>query len=132
MIYNEDCFATFQRIADQSIDLVLCDPPYGKTSCKWDSVIPLDDMWKELKRIVKPVSAIVLTGSQPFSSVLVASNLKMFKHEWIWIKNRGSNFGNTVREPMKEHEQILVFSKGKWTYSELPTTLKGRGFLLHP
>ncbi len=100
------------------VDMILVDPPYGTTACKWDSIIPLEPMWKQSKRVIKPNGAIVMTASQPFTSALVVSNIEMFKHEWIWIKNRGSNFANTVREPMKEHESVLVFSRGKWVYNK--------------
>ena len=119
VIYNEDCMGEkgMRILPDKSIDMVLCDLPYGTTACKWDSIIPLEPMWKQLRRVIKLNGAIVTTASQPFTSILVMSNLKMFKHEWIWIKNRGSNFANTVREPMKEHESILVFSNGEWTYN---------------
>ena len=81
-----DCLERMKEIPDGRIDLILTDPPYGTTACKWDSVIPLEPMWNELKRIIKPNGAIVLFGSQPFTSVLVASNLKMFKHCWVWDK----------------------------------------------
>ena len=116
-----------KRIDDHSIDCVICDLPYGTTSNRWDSIIPLDLLWNEYDRICKPTAAIVLTASQPFTSKLVMSNLKNFRHEWIWIKNRGSNFANTVREPMKEHEEVLVFSKGKWTYNKQMQPRTGGG-----
>jgi site-specific DNA-methyltransferase (adenine-specific) len=116
-----------REIPDGSVDMILADPPYGTTACKWDSIIPLEPMWKELKRIIKPNGIIAMTASQPFSSVLTCSNLDMFKHEWVWIKNRGSNFANTVREPMKEHEVVLVFSKGKWTYNKQMQERTGGG-----
>jgi len=116
-LHQGDCIEHMQDIPDDSIDAVLTDPPYGTTSCKWDSIIPLEAMWEQLKRIVKPSGVIVLTASQPFTSMLVMSNPQMFRHEWIWIKNRGSNFANTSREPMKEHESVLVFSRGKWTFN---------------
>lgn len=99
----------------------------GTTACKWDSIIPLEPMWEQLKRIIKPNGVIALTASQPFTSILVTSNIKMFKHEWIWIKNRGSNFANTVREPMKEHEVVLIFSNGKWTYNKQMQERSGGG-----
>lgn len=122
-----DCFRAMSYIKDSSIDMILCDLPYGTTSNKWDSVLPLEALWAEYERICKPTAAIVLTASQPFTSVLTVSNLKMFKHEWVWIKNRGSNFANTVREPMKEHESVLVFSKGKWTYNRQMQERTGGG-----
>ena len=106
-----DCLEKMKDIEDGSIDIILTDPPYGTTACKWDSVIDLDLMWGQLKRIIKPNGAIIMTASQPFTSKLVMSNAKNFKHEWIWVKNRGSNFAALKYQPMKEHESILVFSK---------------------
>lgn len=126
-LYNEDCFETFERLADRSIDMVLVDPPYGTTACKWDTIIPLESMWRELKRVCKPTAVMAFCASQPFTSVLVTSNVAMFRHEWVWIKNRGSNFANTVREPMKEHESVLVFSAGKWTYNKQMQERTGGG-----
>jgi len=114
-------------IDDKSIDMILCDLPYGLTQNKWDSIIPLDKLWFEYKRIIKDTGIIALTASQPFTSNLVMSNLEMYKHEWIWIKNRGSNFANTIREPMKEHESVLIFSKGKWTYNKQMQERTGGG-----
>jgi site-specific DNA-methyltransferase (adenine-specific) len=116
-LYNEDCLIKMKDIPDKSVDMILCDLPYGTTQNKWDSVIPFEPLWEVYKRILKPTGIVALTASQPFSSALVMSNPTWFKHEWIWIKNRGSNFANTVREPFKEHESVLVFSQGKWTYN---------------
>ena len=113
-----DCLELMKDIPDGSIDLILCDPPYGTTSCKWDSIIPLEPMWKELKRIIKPNGMVCIMASSPFNYILGCSNLKMFRHEWIWNKSIGSNFANTVREPFKEHESVLCFSYGKWTYNK--------------
>ena len=113
-----DCIELMQALPDASIDLILCDLPYGTTACKWDSVIPFEPLWEQYLRVAKRSAAIVLTASQPFTSALVMSNPVMFRHEWVWIKNRGSNFANTVREPMKEHESVVVFSHGKWTYNK--------------
>ena len=126
-LYNGDCLDVMKSIPDSSIDMVLCDLPYGTTNCKWDVVIPLDELWNQYDRICKETAAIVLTASQPFTSMLVMSNPKMFRHEWIWQKNRGSNFANTVREPFKEHEEVLVFSKGKWTYNKQMQERTGGG-----
>lgn len=117
-LYNGDCLELMKDIPDKSIDMILCDLPYGTTSNKWDCVIPFDALWAEYNRVLKENGVVALTASQPFTSKLVCSNIEMFRHEWIWIKNRGSNFANTVREPMKEHESILIFSKGKWTYNK--------------
>ncbi len=126
-LFHGDCLEIMKEIPDETIDMVCCDLPYGTTSNKWDSIIPLEFLWKEYKRICKNTAAIVLTASQPFTSMLVISNIEMFKHEWIWIKNRGSNFANTVREPMKEHESVLVFSNGKWTYNKQMQERTGSG-----
>jgi site-specific DNA-methyltransferase (adenine-specific) len=112
-----DCLEKMQDIPPASIDAIISDPPYGTTSCKWDSIIPFEPLWEGYNRIIKPNGVIVLTSSQPFTSVLISSNIKLFRHEWVWKKDRGSNFANTVREPMKEHENIIVFSCGKWTYN---------------
>jgi len=111
-----DCLEVMKSIPDGSIDAIITDPPYGTTACKWDSVIPFEPMWAELKRIIKPSGAIVLFGSQPFTSSLIMSNPKMFKYEWIWQKNRGSNFALLKYQPFKEHENILIFSKETHKY----------------
>lgn len=126
-IIHGDCLDAMRLIPSQSVDAVITDPPYGTTNCKWDAVIPFEPMWKQLQRVVKPSAAIVLFASQPFTSALVMSNPAMYRHEWIWIKNRGSNFANTVREPMKEHESVLVFSAGKWTYNKQMQERTGGG-----
>lgn len=117
-LWNGDCLQLMKDIPDHTVDLILCDLPYGTTSNKWDCIIPFDELWAEYNRVLKENGVVALTASQPFTSKLVCSNMEMFMHEWIWIKNRGSNFANTVREPMKEHESILIFSKGKWTYNK--------------
>jgi site-specific DNA-methyltransferase (adenine-specific) len=129
-LIHGDCLEEMAKLPESSIDLVLTDPPYGTTACKWDAVIPFEQMWEQLKRVTKKNGAIVMTASQPFTSALVMSNLKAFKHEWIWIKNRGSNFANTVREPMKEHESVLVFSHGRWTYNKQMQERTGGGLSL--
>jgi site-specific DNA-methyltransferase (adenine-specific) len=126
-IIHGDCLEVMSTFPDKSFDMVLCDLPYQLTSCPWDLMIPLEPLWEQYKRIVKDNAAIVLTSSQPFTSILVMSNLEMFRHEWIWIKNRGSNFANTVREPMKEHESALVFSNGNWTYNQQMQERTGTG-----
>ena len=123
-----DCLELLPEIPDKSVDMILTDLPYGITECKWDEVIPLKPLWEQYNRISKDNAVVILTASQPFTSVLVLSNVDAFKHEWIWIKNRGSNFANTVREPMKEHESVLVFSKnGKWTYNKQMQERTGTG-----
>lgn len=112
-----DAFEILQTLEPGSVDLVLTDPPYGVTRNEWDKLPPLSELWELLYRITKPTAAFVFTASQPFTSQLVMSNLKDFRHEWIWQKTTGSNFLNAKREPMKEHESVLVFSRGKWTYN---------------
>jgi site-specific DNA-methyltransferase (adenine-specific) len=113
-----DCLEVMKTIPDKSIDMILCDLPYGTTACKWDTIIPFEPLWEQYKRIIKDNGAIVLTASQPFTSALVMSNIKMFKYEWIWEKDGGSNFATVKYMPMKEHENVLVFGKNKITYNE--------------
>jgi site-specific DNA-methyltransferase (adenine-specific) len=99
-IYNEDCLEGMKYIDDKSIDIILCDLPYGTTACKWDSIIPFDKLWEQYNRIIKDNGAIVLTASQPFTSALVMSNSKLFKYEWIWEKDKPSNFATARKIPM--------------------------------
>jgi hypothetical protein len=108
-LINADCLEAMRDIPDGSVDMVLTDPPYGTTACKWDSVIPFEPMWEQLKRITKPNGAIVLTASQPFTSALIMSNVGMFRYSWIWEKDQGVNFLSAKRHPMKVHEDVLVF-----------------------
>ena len=112
-LFQGDCLEVMKNIPDKSVDLVLTDPPYGTTACKWDSVIPLEPMWKELKRVAKDNAAIVLFGQEPFSSLLRVSNLAMFKYDWYWRKSRPSGFTNAKLKPLKDIEIISVFSTGK-------------------
>ena len=107
-----DCLELMKDIPDGSIDAIICDPPYGTTSCKWDSVIPFALMWEQLNRVIKPNGAIVLTASQPFTTALIASNIKMFKYELIWKRSRKTGHIHAKNKPLKEHENVLVFSKG--------------------
>ena len=116
-IYNDDCLEGMKRIADGSVDMILCDLPYKITRLKWDIMIPFEPLWEQYRRVIKPNGAIVLTASQPFTSALVMSNPKMFKYCWVWKKNAGSNFGCVKFQPMKEHEDILVFYSGRATYN---------------
>ena len=120
-----DCLERMKEIPDGSVDAIICDPPYGTTACKWDSIVPLEPMWEQLKRVTKPNGAIVMTASQPFTSILVCSNLKMFKYEWVWEKSVGSNFANLKYQPMKEHESVLVFSKTTHNYYPIMQERKG-------
>jgi len=112
-----DCLERMKEIESGSVDLILTDPPYGTTACKWDSVIDLPLMWEQLKRIIKPNGAIIMTASQPFTTILISSNLKMFKYEWIWEKPQGTNPMNAKVMPLKSHENILVFYTTKPNYS---------------
>ena len=121
-----DCLERMKEIPDGSVDLILTDPPFQTTACKWDSMIPFEPMWAELKRIIKPNGAIVLFGSQPFTSNLIMSNPKMFKYEQIWDKNKGTQPQLANIQPMKSHENILVFGKGKINY--YPQKTKGEPY----
>ena len=118
---NADCFDVFPFIEDKSIDAIICDLPYGTTACKWDSILPLDKLWAEYKRVLKDDGCIILTASQPFTSALVMSNPKMFKYEWIWKKTRYSGNLNATRMPLKAHESVLIFAKGKTKYFPIKT-----------
>jgi len=108
-LIHGDCLEVMKSIDSGSIDMVLTDPPYGTTACKWDSVIPFDLMWEQLKRIIKPNGAIVLFGSEPFSSALRMSNIKQYKYDWVWVKEQGTGFLNSKKQPLKNNEQISVF-----------------------
>ena len=112
-----DCLTEMQNIPDGSVDMILCDPPYGITACKWDSIIPFEPMWEQLNRIIKPNGAICLFGSEPFSSALRMSNIKNFKYDWIWEKTLASNFSLCKKQPNKKHEIISVFYKLQPTYN---------------
>ena len=116
--YLGDCLEAMKLIDDKSIDMILCDLPYGTTACKWDTIIPFELLWIQYKRIIKDNGAIVLTGSQPFTSVLVMSNLEMFKYEWIWNKVKPSNFQMMNFQVGKIHENILIFSKATAVFSK--------------
>jgi len=112
-----DCLERMKGIPDGSVDMVLTDPPYETTACKWDSIIPLEPMWEQLKRIIKPNGAIVMTASQPFTSILVCSNLKMFKYDWCWQKPKGTGHLNAKKQPMRDKEDVLVFYAKQCTYN---------------
>ena len=114
-----DCLEVMKNIKDNSIDMILCDLPYGTTACKWDIVIPFEPLWEQYNRIIKDNGAIVLFGSQPFTTKIINSNIKNFRHEWIWHKDKGANFANCKFQPMKVHENILVFSKKKSIYNPI-------------
>ena len=112
-LIHGDCLEIMKEIPNKSIDMILCDLPYGIIGCKWDNVIPFDELWEQYERIIVDNGAIVLFGSEPFSSRLRCSNLKLFKYDWIWKKNKTCGFLNAKNAPLKEYEIISVFSKGK-------------------
>lgn len=114
-----DCLELMKDIPDGSIDMILADLPYGTTACKWDTIIPFEPLWDQYERIIKDNGAIVLTASQPFTSALVMSNPKMFRHQWIWNKRMGSNFFNAKSQPLKIHEEVLIFSKKRAFYNPI-------------
>ena len=112
-----DCLERMKEIPDGSVDLILADPPYQTTSCAWDSIIPLDQMWEQLKRVIKPNGAIVMTASQPFTTSLIASNIREFKYCWVFEKSLPVGHGYAKFRPMSNHEDIAVFGKGRITYN---------------
>lgn len=114
-----DCLEEMKKIPDGSVDMILCDLPYGTTACKWDSIIPFDALWMQYRRIAKPDAAIVLTAAQPFTSALIASNFKQFKYTWVWDKvNRYTGALNANRMPLRRHEDVCVFYKKQPTYNK--------------
>lgn len=125
-LIHGDCLEEMKKIPDGSVDLVLTDPPYGTTACKWDTVIPFEPMWEQLRRVAKKNGAIVLFGSQPFTSALVMSNPKMFKYEWVWKKPQGVDpFMSKIR-PLNNIEYVTVFAKGKAVY--IPQKVEGKPY----
>jgi site-specific DNA-methyltransferase (adenine-specific) len=118
-LYCGDCLERMKEIEDGSVDMVCADPPYGTTACKWDSIIPLEPMWEQLKRVIKPNGAIVMTASQPFTTTLIASNMKMWRHNFVWDKVSPTGHLNAKKKPLSRHEDVVVFCKanhGKMTY----------------
>ena len=133
-IYNEDCLTGMQRIPDGTVDAIICDLPYGTTACAWDSVIPFEPMWEQFRRVTKPNAAIVLFGSEPFSSALRMSNIKEYRYDLIWDKQKGFGFANANKMPMKSHENISVFYRHLPTYNPQKTAgkpYKCKGGLRH-
>ena len=110
-----DCLERMKEIPSGSVDMVLADVPYGTTACPWDSIIQLEPMWEQLKRVIKPRGAIVMTAAQPFTSVLVCSNLSMFAYEWVWVKSKITGVLNAKKMPVRKHESVLVFCDRKCT-----------------
>ena len=126
-LIHGDCLGAMKTIPDGSVDMVLTDPPYGTTQCKWDSVIPFEPMWEQLKRLTKKNGAIVMTASQPFTSALIMSNVKMFKYCWVWDKvNRPTGHLNAKKMPLRQTEDVLVFYRKPSTYN--PQMTQGKPY----
>lgn len=116
-VIEGDCIEVMQHLPNECIDMVLCDLPYGTTQNKWDSIVPLNDLWAEYKRIVKPNGSIVLTSQGLFTAVLIMSQPKLFKYKWVWEKSKPTNFLNAKKQPLRKHEDICVFYKKQPTYN---------------
>ena len=135
-LHNDDCLQVMPTIPSGSIDAIITDLPYGTTACKWDTVIPFEPMWKEVKRVLKPNGAFITTASQPFASTLVSSAIFMFREELIWLKNRGASGLQSTKKNIKIHENIFVFSRvagytfnpQKWSVSEPQFLTKRKTF----
>lgn len=120
-IYQGDCLEVMKRIKDKSVDMVLCDLPYGTTKCKWDTIIPFEPLWEQYKRIIKDSGAIVLTASQPFTSTLIVSNIQMFKYCWYWVKERPTNIFQIKKRAGKNIEEVVVFYNKQCVYNPQKT-----------
>ena len=118
-LLNEDCILAMKDMSDRCVDLLLVDLPYGTTQCKWDSIIPLDQLWEQYNRIVKEDGAMIFTASQPFTSILVSSNIKAFKYSWVWEKSKATGYLNSKKMPMKAHEDICVFYRKQPVYNPI-------------
>lgn len=129
-IYCGDCLELMNQISNKSVDMILCDLPYGTTACSWDSIIPLKSLWKQYKRVTKDDCVIILTASQPFTSILIMSNLEMFREELCWLKNKSGSGLSAKQKHIKVHEEIIVFSKnGKYTYNPQKWGVEEKQFL---
>ena len=116
-LYHGDCLVKMTEIGDKSVDMILCDLPYGMTKNKWDTIISFDELWKHYNRVIKDNGAIILFGNQPFTTLMIYSNMKMFRYAMVWEKNKFSDFLNAKRKPMKTNEDICVFYKKQPTYN---------------
>lgn len=125
-VYEGDCLEIMKQLPDNSIDMVLCDLPYGTTQNKWDSVIPLDELWKQYRRVVKDNGAIVLTSQGMFTAELMLSNPSMFKYKWVWEKSKSTNFLNAKKQPLRKHEDVCVFYKKQPIYH--PQMIEGEPY----
>ena len=126
-IIHGDCLEVMPQIPSGSIDMILCDLPYGTTACKWDTIIPFEPLWKQYERIIKDNGAIVLFASQPFTTALINSNIKLFRYSWVWEKEQGVNFLMAKKQPLKVHEDICVFSKKQTVYN--PQMTEGKPYI---
>ena len=124
VLIHGDCLEVLQTLETHSVDFILTDPPYGTTACKWDTVIPFEPMWEQIWRVLKPNGACALFGSEPFSSHLRMSQIKYFKYDWIWEKERGTGIGNAKKMPMKKHELVSVFYRRLPFYDSVGEKLK--------
>ena len=126
VLYEGDCLEIMPTLSDKSIDMILCDLPYGTTACSWDAIIPFEPLWEQYERIIKDNGAIVLTASQPFASALVMSKPELFKYEWVWDKVKPSTGLHAKHQPLRQHESVLIFSKRKTTYNPIMTKANDR------
>ena len=118
-IYNMDCLEGMKLIADKSIDMILCDLPYGTTACEWDTIIPFEPLWEQYERVIKDNGAIVLTASQPFTTKLIESNFKLFKYCWYWVKSKPNGWQHAKNKPMTKVEEVVIFSKAPMGHKSL-------------
>lgn len=124
VIHNTECLKFMGQLPDNSIDMILCDLPYGTTPASWDTIIPICDLWAQYKRLIKDIGAIVLTAQQPFTSLLISSNLELYKYNWTWEKDNGTNFLNSKFQPLKITEDICIFGKGATSFIKSGPTMK--------
>ena len=120
-LHNGDCLEVLPTFPPASVEAIITDLPYGTTACEWDSIIPLDEMWKQVKRVLKPNGVFVTTAAQPFTTILISSNFGYFKYLWYWYKNINSNFANAPHQPLRTVEDVCVFYSGNTTYNPQPT-----------
>lgn len=125
-LYNGDCLEIMKDIPDKSVDMILCDLPYGTTACKWDTIIPFDKLWEQYNRIIKDNCAIVLFGREPFTAKLIYSNIKCYKHKWVWNKKQSGSFMNAKYMPLQIEEDIVVFCKNGAKVRYFPIMRKGK------
>ena len=126
VVYNEDCLEGMNRIENKSVDMILCDLPYGTTACKWDTIIPFEPLWEQYKRIIKDNGAICLFGTEPFSTYLKISNIKKYKYDWIWVKNISTLFQHCNKMPLCNHELISVFYEKQCKYNPQGIVASGK------